>query len=172
MTVTPNAFFWVILTSLVAVHFLDCIANWLNIRSLRAALPEEFRGVYDPDDYRRSLGYTAATARFEWVNATFNLCVLVGFWLCGGYDWLDQVVRGISSGPIASGLLFLGVLWLGHWLINLPFDIYGTYWIEERFGFNKTTPRTFAADQIKSLALTAFLGGTLLAIVLALFEHG
>lgn len=172
MSFTPNAIFWLVVCSLGVVHLLDCLAHWLNVRSLRATLPEEFRGVFDPDDYRRSLHYTAATARFECVNSTFNVAVLLAFWFCGGYDWLDRTVRAAEPGPLGTGLLYLGALWLGHWLINLPFDAYGTFRIEERFGFNKTTPATFAADAAKSLALSALLGGALLAIVLALFERG
>lgn len=172
MNIAPNGYFWLVLLALVGFYGLDTLANWLNIRALQPALPESFRGIYDEEEYRRFLGYTAATARFEWVDNTFNLAVLLAFWLGGGYGWLDGLVRSCERGPILSGLLFMGALWLGHWLINLPFEIYETFRIEARFGFNKTTPRTFAADQVKSLALTALLGGALLALVLAIFNDG
>lgn len=169
---TASPYFWIILVSLVGLYLLDAVAGFLNSRSLKRTLPDEFRGVYDEAEYRRLLDYTAVTTRFEFVTSTFNLAVLLLFWFCGGYDFLDQLVRVRHFDPIRTGLLFMGALWLGHWLTNLPFDLYGTFVIEQKFGFNKTTPQTFVADQIKSLALTAVLGGGLLAIVLALFEHG
>ncbi len=65
----------------------------------------------------------------------------------------------------------MGGLWFGHWLINLPFDLYDTFSIEQRFGFNKMTPALFVADQIKSLLLTGVIGGGVLAILLALFQQ-
>jgi STE24 endopeptidase len=98
--------------------------------------------------------------------------LLLVFWLVGGYDWLDRVARSAHMGFIGTGLLYLGALFLGQWLLNLPLEVYATFRIEERFGFNKTTPATFAGDQFKSLLLSAALGGALLALVLAILQHG
>lgn len=172
MTVSPNGYFWLVLLALAGFYLLDTLASWLNVRALEPALSQGFRDIYDEEKYRHFLAYTEATARFEWVDNTFNLAVLIVFWLSGGYGWLDGIVRGFHHDPITSGLLFMGALWLGHWLINLPFEIYETFRIEGRFGFNKTTPATFAADHVKSLALTAVLGGGLLALILSIFERG
>jgi STE24 endopeptidase len=170
--VKENALFWAILTANVGMYLLDTVANRLNLRALKPELPAEFEGVYNPEEYRRFLEYTAATANFERIDATWDLALLLGFWLLGGYDWLDGAVRSAHMGFIATGLLFLGALYLGRWLLGLPLEIYETFRIEERFGFNKTTPGTFAGDQIKSLLLTAVLGGALLALVLAILQHG
>lgn len=172
MTVAPNGYFWLVMLTLAGFYALDTLAGWLNVRALEPVLPQGFRGIYDEEKYRRFLAYMEAVARFEWVDNTFNFAVLVAFWVCGGYGWLDALVRAPQRGPIVSGLLFIGALWLGHWLINLPFELYETFRVEARFGFNKTTPGTFFADQAKSLALTAVLGGALLAAVLAIFERG
>ncbi len=169
---SANLFFWLTLIALLGFYTVDAIANRLNVRALRPELPPEFRGVYDENEYRKLLRYNAATARFDFVDSTFNLAVLLVFWFCGGFEILDRIVRHANIGPIACGLSFIGALWFGHWLINLPFDIYSTFRIEQQFGFNKTTPRTFVADQIKSLLLTIILGGALLALVLTLFEKG
>jgi STE24 endopeptidase len=170
--VKPNAFFWIILVANIGMYLLDTIANRLNLRALKPELPAEFEGIYDRDEYRRFLNYTAATARFERIEATWDLMVLLIFWLVGGYDLLDRVARSAHVGFIGAGLLYLGVLFLGQWLLNLPFNVYETFRIEERFGFNKTTPAIFAGDQVKSLLLSAILGGALLALILAILEHG
>jgi len=170
--VKTNALFWIILCANAGMYLLDTVANRLNLRALKPELPGEFEGVYDREEYRRFLEYTAATANFERVGATWDLAVLLGFWLLGGYDWLDRVVRSAHMGFIATGLLYFGGLYFGRWVLGLPLEIYETFRIEERFGFNKTTPGTFAGDQIKSLLLSAVLGGAVLALVLAILQHG
>ena len=81
-------------------------------------------------------------------------------------------MRGLEYPSIVDGLLFIGVLGIGYMIVSLPFDVYSTFIIEERFGFNRTGPRTFVADRVKGLLLTIVLGGALLAVVLTLFEYG
>lgn len=154
------------------MYLLDTIANRLNLRALKPELPREFEGIYDKEEYRRFLGYTAATANFERVEATWDLVLLLAFWLLGGYDWLDRAVRLLHTGFIGTGLAYLGALFFGKWLLGLPLEIYETFRIEERFGFNKTTPGTFVGDQLKSLVLSAVLGGAVLSLVLAILERG
>jgi STE24 endopeptidase len=170
--VKTNLLFWVILAANVGMYLLDSVANWLNLRALKPEIPAEFQGVYDRDEYRRFLDYTAATSRFERVEATWDIATLLAFWLAGGYGWLDGLVRGQHVAFIWSGLLYLGALYLGKWLLGLPLEIYETFRIEERFGFNKTNAKTFIADQFKSLLLSAILGGGLLALILAILEKG
>ncbi|MEI8342244.1 MAG: M48 family metallopeptidase, partial [Verrucomicrobiota bacterium] len=167
-----NFYFWIILGSLIGFYLLDSVAGWLNLKSLKASLPDEFKGIYDEVEYRRLQDYTRATSRFEFIDSTFNLTVLLLFWFLGGYRFLNDLAAGLFTAPIARGMLFMGALWIGHLLINLPFDLYETFVIEQKFGFNKTTPRIFLTDQIKSILLGAILGGGLLALVLGLFEHG
>jgi STE24 endopeptidase len=154
------------------MYLLDTVANRLNLRALKPELPAEFAGVYDAEEYRRFLQYTAARAKFERIGATWDLAILFTFWLGGGYDWLDRVVRAAHMGVIATGLLYLGGLYLGQWLLDLPLEVYDTFRIEERFGFNKTTPGTFVVDQIKSLLLSAIIGGAVLAVVLSILQYG
>ena len=154
------------------MYLLDTFANRLNLRALKPELPQEFEGVYDEEEYRKFLRYTEVTARFERVEATWDLAVLLLFWLLGGYNWLDQAVRGMHLGTIATGLAYMGALFLGKWVLGLPLEIYETFRIEEGFGFNKTSPATFAADQVKSLLLSTVLGGAVLAMVLAILQNG
>jgi STE24 endopeptidase len=166
-----NAFFWLILVANVGMYLLDALANRLNLRALKPELPADFEGVYDREEYRRFLEYTAVTAKFERIEATWDLALLLGFWFLGGYDWLDRAARSAHMGFIATGLLYLGALYFGRWLLGLPLEIYETFRIEERFGFNKTTPATFAGDQVKSLLLSTVLGGGLLALVLDILQY-
>ena len=160
-----------ILIALFALWKLDFIATLLNLRALSPDLPVEFADVFDAERYARSQAYTRESARFEIIHSIFSLGVLLGFWFLGGFGWLDGFARGLAPGEITAGLIFLGLLFAGHMLLHLPFSIYDTFVIEEKFGFNKTTPATFAIDQVKGLLLAALLGLPLAAGILWIFSH-
>jgi STE24 endopeptidase len=142
----------------------------LNIRALAPVPPPEFRDVFDAARYRRSQFYTRARTRFGIVASSAELLALLAFWYAGGFGWLDRMARGFHLGPVATGLVFVGALALARALLGLPFALWSTFVIEERFGFNRTSAATFAADRAKGLLLAVVLGGSLLAAVLWLFE--
>lgn len=150
---------------------LDFIATLLNLKSLRPELPEEFKDTLDADKYAKSQDYTRASSRYHLITATWSLTLLLVFWWIGGFGWVDTHSRALGSSILTIGLAYIGVLYLGNYLLNLPFEIYDTFVLEERFGFNKTTKGTFIADQIKSLILTAVLGIPLVAGILWIFQH-
>lgn len=174
----PNAYFWFILVALLADFALGRLASWLNLRASRREPPEELAGIYDEAEYRRSQAYTRARTRLSLVSSIAGLAVFLGFWLLGGFSWLDAVVGSFASAwgwlagwrPISTGLLFLGGLGLASSVLSLPVSVYSTFVLEERFGFNRTSLRTFVLDLVKSLALSLALGAPLAAAVLWLFE--
>lgn len=167
-----NIFAVVILATLLLEFVLNLVADALNMSSLKRGLPEEFKGVYDVDTYRKSQEYSKVTTRFGIITSVFNLAVLLVFWFAGGFDVLDQWVRGFGWNPIWTGLAYVGILMFLRSIIGLPFSIYQTFVIEERFGFNKTTVKTFILDMVKGTLLGIVLGGPLLAGVLAFFQYG
>jgi len=166
-----NPFFFIILFALVIEYAIGVVANLLNLKSLRSEPPPALEGVYQPEDYRKSQEYIRTNTRFAFVASTFSLAVLLSFWFAGGFNYLDQIIRSWGFVPILNGLFYIGILLIGYSLLRLPFSIYSTFVIEERFGFNRTTPRTFLADRVKGLGLAALLGAALLAGILALFEY-
>ncbi|MGA9049222.1 MAG: M48 family metallopeptidase [Dehalococcoidia bacterium] len=165
-----NIFAAVILTALVLQFLLDLVSNILNLKALKLVPPDALKDIYTPDAYRRSQEYTRENTRFGLITGSFTLVLLLAFWFSGGFNWLDQAVRTWGLGTIVSGLLYTGILLLAYNVVMLPFSIYATFVIEQHFGFNKTTPRTFVADRLKTLLLAAILGAPLLACILALFE--
>ena len=166
-----NPFFFIILFALLIEHAVGVVASLLNLKSLRSETPPALEGVYQPEEYRKAQEYIRTNTRFGFITDIFSLLVLLSFWFAGGFNYLDQVVRSWGSDPILNGLLYIGILMLGYSLLTLPFSIYHTFVIEERFDFNRTTPRTFLLDRIKGLGLTALLGAALLSGILALFEY-
>lgn len=166
-----NVFSIVILFALILEFILELVANLLNLKALKLELPPALEGVYKAEDYRKSQEYIRTTTRFDLVMSTFTLFLLLAFWFWGGFNYFDQFVRTWGFASIVSGLLYIGMLLLAYGLLMLPFSIYGTFVIEERFGFNRTPPRTFLLDRVKELGLALLLGGPLLAGILALFEY-
>ncbi len=165
-----NPYLIFILTVLILGYLLDQIVTILELRSLDLDLPIEFSDVYDQQKYRKSQQYTRVTSHFSQVHDTFMLAVTLIFILAGGFNQVDLIARSFELGPIATGLLFTGAMILLSSLINLPFSIYSTFIIEENFGFNKTTRKTFVLDLLKAIILAVCIGGPLLAAVLWFFQ--
>jgi STE24 endopeptidase len=160
-----------IVAALLGKLLIGLVSEWLNLRSLHSELPDELRGFYDPEQYTKSQAYTRSRSRLGMVQGVFDLAVLLIFWFAGGFNWLDHFVRGFSSNSIVAGILYIGFFFLGGTILSLPFSVYSTFEIEEKFGFNRTTTGTFAVDRLKALGLEAGLGIPLLAAVLWLFQY-
>jgi STE24 endopeptidase len=167
-----NVYSWIIIVALLGSFLLGIISELLNLSALRPDLPEEFEAVYDADAYSKSQNYTRTTTKFGFIVGSFDLVVLLLFWFSGLFNRLDQFVGGFVQEPILVGLAYIGILLLLKFLVSVPFSIYSTFVIEERFGFNRTTPATFIGDILKGSLLTIVLGGGIMACVLAIFEYG
>ena len=165
-----NTYAVIILITFCGSYLLGLITNWLNLRHLKLELPVEFTDTYDAEAYRNSQAYTRVYTRFGYITSTFNLVLVLLFWFLGGFNYLDQVIREWQFGAIGTGLIYIAVLVLLKSLLTLPFSIYSTFVIEEKFGFNKTTPKTYFLDILKGLLLGLVLGGPLLAGLLYFFQ--
>ena len=166
-----NSIALIILLAIVLDFLLNGLADYLNLRMLRHEVPEPFEGVYEPDRYRKSQEYLKVNTRFGWIAAGFDVIVMLGFWFGKGFPLLDQWVRSFDFGPVISGLVYMGILVLFKGILALPFSVYATFVIEERFGFNQTTWPTFLLDLAKGVLLAVLLGMPLLAGVLVFFEY-
>ena len=160
-----------ILLALLGEYVLSLISDVLNLSRLQKQIPEPFKDVYNEQQYRKSQDYLHVNTRFGWISSTFDLGLLLIFWFVGGFPILDSWVRSFDKGPVFSGLLFLGVLVVFKYFISIPFGIYHTFVIEQRFGFNKTTLGTFVMDNIKGLLLSVLLGVPLICAILWFFEY-
>ena len=169
---TLNFYLVCILAILLLGALLELIAGLLELRSLHPELPAEFAGVYDRDRYARAQEYTRATTRLALVRRTVGLALTLAFLLLGGFNLVDALARGLGLTPVPTGLVFTGLLALLSGAVQLPFSVYATFGIEERFGLNTTTPLTFLLDTLKGMLLAVVLGGPLLAGVFLLFEAG
>lgn len=165
-----NIYFYVILITLLIGFILDLVADYLNLKKLGEPLPESFKDVYSPERYLQSQEYTKVRTKFGFITSTLSLIVMLFFWFSGGFNYLDIIISQYSDSLIIRGVLYIGVLAFAGFILSLPFSIYSIFVIEEKFGFNKTTPRTFVLDLIKSLLLSLVLGAPILALILYIID--
>jgi len=160
-----------VLSALIGYYLLDSLAKILNLRSLRTEVPSEFADIYDQRRYRRSQEYTKTNTTFELVQTTCSLAALLIFWFSGGFESLDRWVREFGFTSTIAGMIYVSVLCVARETISLPFEIYHTYVIEQRFGFNRTELKTFVLDRLKEWLLSGLLLCVFSYIVLGLFSH-
>ena len=164
--------FALIITAIVLIEFIiDNTAKYLNLKALDAELPQEFADVYDGDTYRKSQEYTKTRTKFGFISSSFGLVSLLLFWFLGGFEFVNTLAESWSDSFILRGLYFFGILIVSQQLVSLPFSIYSTFVIEERFGFNKTTTKTFVIDMLKGIVLLGVIGGAVLALILYIFNE-
>ncbi len=158
-----NIYAWIILLTLFLSTGLDFLADYLNLKNLQKDLPEEFKDVYSEEKYRKSQEYLKERTRFGLISSIFSTILLLGFWFFGGFNYVDLWVRSLTENYIYQGLIYMSVLLAAQSIIGMPFSIYSTFVIEEKYGFNKTTVSTFIMDRIKSILLGAVIGLPILA---------
>jgi len=164
-----NLYFILIAVFLVGSSLFDLIVELLNVASVSPEIPAEFAGYYDGEKYAASQNYLKEKTLFSLIGDGFWLAVSLVFIYAGGFNFADRIARGFGFGEILTGLVFAGLLFFASQPLRIPFSIYETFVIEEKYGFNKTTPATFIADLLKGWLLGLVLGGGIFAVILWLF---
>lgn len=160
----------IVLCILVLSYLLDSAVTLLNLKALDPRLPVEFTDVYDHEEYSKSQHYTRATSRVSLVESSLTTFITLVFLVVGGFNMVDNLARSFNFNSIITGLIFTGILMVLSLLLSLPFSIYSTFVVEEKFGFNRITPKLFFTDLLKSICLGIVLGAPLLYLILWFFE--
>jgi STE24 endopeptidase len=133
-------------------------------------VPEAFVGKISLDEHQKAADYTLAKGKFGRIQIILGVLVLLAWTLGGGLEWLDQAWRSVGWGPLLTGAAVILSMTFISSLIDLPSSLYSTFVLEERFGFNKTTLKTFVVDMLKGTALGLVIGVPLILFVLWLME--
>lgn len=152
-----------IIAFLLADYALERILEGLNSRWMGHTPPAELQNLYDQDKYRKQQRYQKATTKFGFITSSFSLVLVLGFLLFDGFAWMHELAVQVSANGIVQALVFFGVLLLAQDVVSIPFDMYHTFVIEQRFGFNTMTVRTFVTDKLKGWIVGALIGGLVLA---------
>lgn len=162
--------FSLIIAFVIADFLLEQVLSFLNRRMMSADIPEKLKGIYEPEKYATQQDYQKTNTRFADKTRLFALVLELLMLLMGGFSLVDEWARSITQNEMLVSLIFFAILYLGNELLTLPLSIYSTFVIEEKFGFNKMTPRLFVFDTLKSMAVSIVLMGAILAAVIALYN--
>jgi STE24 endopeptidase len=166
--VTGTDYLWLLTGIILFGYCLGEILDWLNLKHSKAEIPPEAEGIYDIEQYEKSQRYHQVTARFSFITSAFSTVLTLAVLWLGGFGWLDSALSGYTDNEIWLALAFFGTLFLASDIINIPFQLYATFVIEEKYGFNKTTIKTFFLDKLKGYLLGSILGGGIVAILIFL----
>ena len=166
-----NFYLFFILLFLIAEYVLDVIVEFLNNKTLSKELPTELIGYYDQEKYTKSQSYSKENSFFGLVDSTINLMIIIPAIIFGWFNIADNIARSFGFGEIISGLIFIGIIVFASSIISLPFELWKTFIIEEKYGFNKTTLKTFFFDKLKGLLIGSIIGIPILSLIFLLFEH-
>ena len=165
-----NIFLAIIVGTIIFEYILSFVSRQLNLKSLTTTLPDEFVGFYDKEEYKKSQNYTRANSKFGRISSTFNFIVILSVIYFGLFNSLDQYAQSFGYSPLITGLIFFGIITIIQDILSIPFSLYSTFIIEDEFGFNKSTPKIYILDKLKSYALLLILGVPLISIILYFFE--
>jgi len=160
-----NTVFILLIGVLVFGYVLERILDKLNLSHALPVLPEELSGIFDPEEYQKSQMYKRDNIRFSFLTSSIGLLVMLLLFFLGVFGWYDDLITGVSTNYIVHVLIFFGTFALLSDVLTTPFDLYNTFVLEERYGFNRTTVRTYILYKIKGWLIGAILGGGLLALI-------
>jgi STE24 endopeptidase len=166
----PSTLFNILITILLIKFVIDSVLNHLNTKHFDDALPNDVSDVYEINEYRQSQSYKKTNHNFSKITSLFSLITTLLFFFFNGFSIVDEIARGFSNNIIIITLIFFGIIIIGSDIISIPFSLYKTFVIEEKFGFNKSTKKLFFLDKIKGLLMTIILGGSILSIITWFYE--
>ncbi len=162
--------FWIIIAIIVLDFLFEKYLDYLNTTRWSTTLPNEVKGIYDEEKYKKQQAYQRENHRFGILSSSFSFAVTLAMFLFYGFALVDGWAWRITSNEILAALLFFGIIMFASDIISTPFSVYDTFVIEEKFGFNKTTPKTFVLDKIKGWLVGGLIGGGLLALIIFIYS--
>ncbi len=165
-----HTIFWIIVGIIVFDFLLERLLDYLNSKYWSDELPKELEGIYDKEKYKRSQNYHKDKLKLSIIVSTLSFVIMLLLLFFDGFAWLDSFVRTYTTHPVWMALMFFGLIGMAADILGTPFAAYATFNIEERYGFNKTTVKTFILDKIKGWFLGVIIGGGLFAAIILIYE--
>lgn len=165
-----NTYLIVILVFYISIFLLDTIIEILNISNLDSKLPADFTDIYKEDDYKKSQNYLKETTKFGLLKSSIFALVTIAFIIVGGFNYLDIYIRSFNFSVLITGVLYIQVLVFGLSIISIPFSLYSTFYLEKKYGFNKTTLSTYLLDFTKATLLTLLIASPIIYALLWFFN--
>ncbi|MBK6282352.1 MAG: M48 family metallopeptidase [Draconibacterium sp.] len=170
MTAMHEILFFIIIAIIVLDFLFEKYLDYLNTKTMSDVLPEEVKGIYDEEKYKKQQAYQRENNRFGLLSSSFSFALTLAMFLFFGFAFVDSLAWGITANAIVAALFFFGLIMFASDILSMPFSVYDTFVIEEKYGFNKTTPKTFVLDTIKGWLIGGLIGGGLLAIIILIYQ--
>ncbi|GAB5565075.1 MAG: M48 family metallopeptidase [Winogradskyella sp.] len=167
---SAETLFYIIIAIIVIIFIKDKVLNAINAKHFNDRIPEELNDVYDVDEYQKSQNYKATNYKFGIWSSLFSIVLTLAFLFLDGFEHVDNTARNYSENPIGIALIFFGIIMFASDIITTPFAYYKTFVIEEQFGFNKTTRKTFILDKLKGFLMMAILGGLIISVIIWFYQ--
>ncbi|MCG2417924.1 M48 family metallopeptidase [Aequorivita sp. F47161] len=167
---TPETLFLIIIAILLISFVIDQVLDFLNSQHFGDPLPAELQDVFDEEEYKKSQRYKKERYKFGVLTSAVSLVATLLFFFFDGFAFVDELARSISSNEIVIALLFFGIIMIASDILSTPFSYYSTFVIEEKYGFNKTTRKTFFLDKLKGWLMGAVIGGLLLGAIIWFYQ--
>ena len=157
--------FFIIVVFLCLDFVLERVLESMNSKHMSPVLPDSLKGIYEEKEYSRFQSYKRENGRLDSWSSGVGFVVMIVFLVAGGFGWYNSWVVSLTDSVVWQTILFVVGLSVVSSVLDIPFDYYATFRIEEKYGFNKTTRRVYWLDTVKELFLSLVLGGVLLALV-------
>jgi len=172
---TADNWLYLIIGLVVLNYIFSTVLDFVNGKNWRTEIPPIMKDYYDEDKYLKAKNYSIEKGKISLISSTLSTLITILILVFDGYGWLDNIISFYYDIPfLKSGIFFL-LLFILSDFISIPFSCYNTFVIEEKYGFNKTTVKTFVLDKIKGYLLTLIIGGILLfgaIYIVSLLENG
>ena len=166
MQINSESIFFLLVAIIIFNFIKDYFLDYLNSKNFDNKIPSIISDVYDKEKYLKSQEYKKTQYVFSKYSKLYGLVIILSFFYLDGFLMVDNYSRELFESPILISLTFFGIIFFGNELLGLPFSIYFTFFIEEKFGFNKTTIKTYVVDKLKSWILTILFGGGILSFII------
>jgi len=159
---SPEIFLWIFIALVLFEYFFSTILDYVNDKNWKDEIPEILKDFYDNKNYTKARDYKIERGKISFVSTTISGLITLCFLWFEGFGILSNYIADDYSSPFIQTAIFFLVLFIFNTIISLPFSYYSTFYIEEKFGFNKTTLKIFIMDKIKGILLSMLIGGVLL----------
>lgn len=170
MIISSQILLNILIVIIILNFFKDSILDYLNSKYFDNEIPNIISDIYDKEKYLKSQEYKKTQYKFNRISSIYSLLILLLFFYFDGFLILDNYCRSLFDSELIISLSFFGIIYFGNDLLSIPFSIYHTFIIEEKFGFNKTTKKTYIIDKLKSWLLIILFGGGILSFIIFQFE--
>ena len=166
---------YIIISLVVFNYIFSTVLNFINNKYWKDEIPPIMQDYYKKDNYIKAKKYAKEKGQINLISSTLSTLITLLFLIFKGYGYLNLLISNYYEIPFLQTSMFFLSLFVLSDLISIPFSCYNTFVIEEKYGFNKMTVKTFIFDKIKSYLLTIILGGALLygaLILVNILENG